>query len=145
MSFLTRTIDKAVAYSASIGTFGDVVFETNDRRILNPLGIQRTGGSEWATQSLVKGKPRSQYMQAKLRTVSFSIKLCSQHGVKPRDMLDKLMDMAEGYTAYKLVIGGKPLSDLPFVLKEVSESWGHMYNRGELVSVEVSLSLEEYR
>ena len=55
------------------------------------------------------------------------------------------MDMAEGYTAYKLVIGGKPLSDLPFVLKEVSESWGHMYNRGELVSVEVSLSLEEYR
>ena len=145
MSFLTRTIDRVAAYSASIGTFGDVVFETNDMRVLNPLGIQRTGGSEWATRKLIKGKPRMQYMQPKLRTVSFSIKLSSQHGVKPRAMLDKLMDMAEGSMAYKLVIGGKPLSPLPFVLKDVSESWGHMYNRGELVTAEVSLTLEEYR
>lgn len=145
MSFITRTIDKAVAYSANIGTFGNIIFETNDTRILNPLGLQRTGGSDWATQSLVKGKPRSQYMQPKLRTVTFSIKLNSQHGVKPRAMLDELMTMAEGFTAYRLVINGKPLSDLPWILKEVSESWGHMYNRGELVTAEVSLTLEEYR
>lgn len=145
MSAITRIIDKAVAYRSNIGTFGDIVFETSDLKVLNPLGIQRTGGAKWATQELVAGKPRTQYLQPKLRTVSFSIKLSAQHGVKPRAMLDKLMQMAEGYTAYRLVIGGKPLSTLPWRLTEVSESWGHMYNRGELVTAEVNLTLEEYR
>lgn len=137
--------DQILTYTSSIGTFGNIVFETSDRRVLNPLGLQRTGGSEWATQKLIKGKPRVQYMQPKLRGVTFNIKLNSQNGIKPRKMLDELMDMAEGFTAYRLIINGKPLSPLPWRLVSVSESWGHMYNRGELVTVEVSLTLEEYR
>lgn len=137
--------DRIQTYTSSIGTFGNIVFETSDRKVLNPLGLQRTGGSEWATQKLIKGKPRAQYMQPKLRTVTFNIKLNAQNGVRPRKMLDELMDMAEGFTAYRLVINGKPLSSLPWRLVSVSESWGHMYNRGELVTAEVSLTLEEYR
>lgn len=145
MSVITRIIDKAVAYRSSIGTFGDIVFETSDRRVLNPTGIQRTAGSKWAVQELIKGKPRVQYLQPKLRTVSFNIKLSAQHGVRPRAMLDELIQMAEGNKSYRLVINGKPLSTLPFRLTDVSESWGHMYNRGELITAEVSLTLEEYR
>ena len=134
-----------MALGAGIGTFGNIVFETSDFKVLHPLDIKRTAGSKWATQELVKGKPRVQYLQPKLRTVSFNIKLSAQHGIRPRAMLDELIQMAEGNKSYRLVINGKPLSTLPFRLTDVSESWGHMYNRGELITAEVSLTLEEYR
>jgi len=43
-----------------------------------------------------------------------------------------------------LVIGGTPLSQHPFKLKEVSEEWNTVMSRGELAECMVSLTVEEY-
>lgn len=127
-----------------IGTYGDIIFETSDKRVLSPTGLKRTAGSAWATHELHGCKPRTEYLAPALRRISFDLTVHAMLGVRPRQMLDKLAAIAESGQAYRLVIGGKPMSENPMRITEVSETWDTIYNRGELVSAVVSVQMEEY-
>ena len=127
-----------------IGSFGSVVFQTSDRKILTPRGIQQTTGSSWALHNVVGGKQKAEYTGQTLRTISFEITLSAELGVRPRKTLEQLERMAEGREAYLLVIGGRPIGENPWRLVSLSETWDTVLNRGELVSAKASLNLEEY-
>ncbi|WP_087064427.1 phage tail protein [Intestinibacillus massiliensis] len=128
----------------AIGTYGGIVFETSDKCVLTPQSLQRTSGGSWATHKLHGVKPRTEFIAPSLRKVTFKLTLLATLGVQPRALLERLTQIAESRQAYPLVIGGKPLSDNPFRLMNLSESWDRMYNGGELVSATVSVTLEEY-
>ena len=127
-----------------IGSFGSVVFQTSDRKILTPRGIQQTTGSSWALHDIFGGKQKAEYTGQVLRTFSFDITLSAELGVRPRKTLEQLEKMAESREAYLLVIGGRPIGENPWRLVSLSETWDTVLNRGELVSAKASLNLEEY-
>lgn len=128
----------------AMGSWGPFVFQVSDKKMFSLRDITRTAGSNWSTHSTIKGKPKVQYQAPNLRTASGSVTLRADYGIKPRQQLEELVKAAEGSVAYPLIIGGKPLSQNPMRLREVSETWGTVYNGGELFSAEVSLSFEEY-
>lgn len=127
-----------------IGTYGGVIFETSDERVLTPGSLKRTAGSSWATHKVAGAKPRTEYLAPALRKVTFTLKLVASLGVRPRAQLDRLAQLAEGREAFPLVIGGRPLAAGPMRLTAVSETWDTVYNGGELYAATVSVTLEEY-
>lgn len=128
----------------AMGSWGPFVFQVSDKKVFSLRDITRTAGSNWSTHNTIKGKPKTQYQAPTLRAVSGSVTLRADYGVKPRAQLEALANAAEGGTAYPLIIGGKPLSQNPMRLTEVSETWNTVYSGGELFSAEVDLSFEEY-
>lgn len=127
-----------------IGSFGSIVFQTSDRRVFTPRGMQQTAGSSWALHDIFGGKQKAEYTGQALRTISFEILLSAELGVRPRKTLEQLERMAEGREAYPLVIGGRPIGENLWRLVSLSETWDTVLNRGELVSAKASLNLEEY-
>lgn len=127
-----------------IGTFGDLTFEVSSEKVFTVSKVQRDAGKRTAKFTPTIGKESTQYLGASLRKVSGSLALNAFLGVKPREALDKLTELAEGRDVFPLIIGGRPLADNPFQLTSISESWGTILTEGELATADVNLSWEEY-
>lgn len=127
-----------------VGAFGDIIFETNDKKILTFSNFTQNISGRWATHDRIGLKPKQEFLGASLRTISFNITLNAMHGVKPREMLEKLESFVENGTVSNLVIGTKAVGENKWIIKEISETWDVIMNKGELVKASLSLSLEEY-
>lgn len=128
----------------AVGTLGSIVFSTYDKRILTPNSLSKTAGSSWAVHETIGGKQKTEYMGPELQTLTFEMTISAELGVRPRELMKQLEEMAEGREAHLLVIGGKLVGDNPWRLVSLSEEWGTVLNRGELISAKVTVSLEEY-
>lgn len=128
-----------------IGYFGkDMIFETSDDRILTFTDFKRDAASRWASHEVIGKKPTTEFIGPGLDTVSFTVNLNGNNGVKPRDEMDKWQIKARDGGAETLVIGDKPLGADKWIVKSVSQAWGVIFNRGELFSGKVDITLEEY-
>ena len=104
-----------------IGTFGDLIFEASSVRVFSLAGIKRTSGKRTAKFTPVRGKEITEYLGAELRSVTATITLNANLGVKPRESLERIMQLTEGDEVYPLIIDGKPLSDNLFMLTAVQD------------------------
>ncbi len=127
-----------------IGSFGDIIFEVSDSKVQTFSNFSRSVGANYSSHQLINGKARSEFTSPKLQTVSFNMQFNSQFGTKPRNMLDKLAEMAEKGQVFFLIIGGKPIGKNRWKITSLSESWDKIYTRGELSSATVSVQMEEY-
>ena len=128
-----------------IGYFGkDIIFETSDQRILTFTGLTRETASRYNGHELIETKPKTEFIGPGLDTITFTIDLNGNNGVKPREEMEKWLDKAREGEAEIIVIGGKPLGADKWVVKSVSQAWGTVLNRGELFSGKMDISLEEY-
>jgi phage protein U len=139
-----------------IGYFGDIIFETSDSKILNFSGFKLEASARFSnhetigrqtpaeTFNVAKYKPKTEYIGPNLKTVSFSITLNGNFGVKPREEMEKWISLAENGRAELLVIGGVLVGDDFWVVKSVSEAWDVIFNNGELFSGKIDVTLEEY-
>lgn len=127
-----------------IGFFGDIVFETNDQRILTFTGFQRDSTGRWATHDVIGRKPASEFLGPGLDTISFTVNLNGQFGVKPRRELERWLRKVRRGDAEILVIGNRPIGVDRWVVKSVSEMWNVVLNRGEILSAQIEVEMEEY-
>lgn len=127
-----------------IGSFGPVIFTVSSLAVLTFTDFNQSASKRTSVHEVISGKPRTEYLGAGLQKVSFKIKLDATYGVRPRLMIDLLKTMAESPMAYPLVIGGRPIGLNNWSLDSISENDNVMYNFGELVQAEISLSLTEY-
>jgi len=127
-----------------IGYFGDIIFETSDQRILTFSGLKRDTSSRWGNHELIGLKPKTEFIGPGLDTISFTVDYNGNNGVKPRTEMDKWLDKARDGAAETLVIGDKPLGTDKWIVKSVSQAWGIVFNRGELFSGKIDVTLEEY-
>jgi phage protein U len=128
-----------------IGYFGpDIIFETSDERILSFSGFTRDAAGRWGSHDLIGIKPKSEFIGPGLDTISFTVSLNGNNGVKPREQMDKWLEYTRKGVAETLVIGGKPLGVDKWAVKSVSEVWNTVFKDGELFSGTIEVSLEEY-
>ncbi|WP_404427311.1 phage tail protein [Ureibacillus chungkukjangi] len=127
-----------------IGYYGDIHFETNDSRILTFSDFQRNTASRWAKHEVIGKKPTSEFIGPDLDTISFTIQLNGQYGVHPLKEMDRWLVKARAGSAAKLVIGNKFLGVDKWVVKSVSQMWGTILNKGQVLSGNLDIELEEY-
>lgn len=127
-----------------LGFFGNIVFETSDNRILNFTGFTRDVSSRFAAHEVIGQKPKTEYIGPGLDTITFTINLNGNHGIKPRDEMDKWVSLTRNGEAHILVIGDKGIGTDKWVVKNVSQTWDVIFNNGELFSGKIDVALEEY-
>lgn len=116
----------------------------SDDRVFTFSEMTREITSRWANHEPQGVKPKPEFLGAGLQTASLTITISATLGVRPRDVLEAIENMVENGTAETLVIGNRPVGNNPFRLTGSSETWGVVYNRGELARASVTINLEEY-
>lgn len=130
-----------------IGSLGNIVFETSDKRILTFSNFSHSVSGRWNTIETIGGKPKKEYLGADTQSVTFDVILDAVLGVSPSKSIELLESMVFSGKAYPFFIGGKPVGKNAFywILTSVSESWDVILNDGKIIKAKVSLSLEEYQ
>lgn len=127
-----------------VGKFGDIVFETSDKRILSFKGFKQTVSGRWSRHSIIGRKEVPEFNGPGNRKITFTITLNAVYGVRPRETLEKLENIVEkGYIDY-LIIGGRPVGSNRFYISSISEDWITIYSGGELANATGTVTLEEY-
>lgn len=127
-----------------VGKYGDIIFETNDKRVLAFNSFTRKVSGRWGSHAVIGRKEKLEFNGPGGGEVSFKMVLCATLGVRPRRMLEKLEEMAEnGMTDY-LVIGGKAVGENRFAITNISETWDAVYSKGDLAKASVTVTLKEY-
>jgi phage protein U len=127
-----------------IGYFGDIIFETSDRRILSFVDFSIETSARFETHNLIGTKPKTEYVGPGLLSVSFTIIINGNHGVKPREEMERWLELAESGEPQILVLAGKPIGENRWVVRSVSQAWDVIFAGGELFSGKIDVTLEEY-
>lgn len=127
-----------------IGYYGDIVFEISDSRILTFSDFQRSSTSRWAKHEVIGKKPTSEFLGPDLDTISFTVTLNGQYGVRPREEMDRWLIKVRNGKAETLVIGNKALGVDKWVVKSVSQMWEVIFSKGEVLKGKIDIELEEY-
>lgn len=130
----------------AIGNLGKlIVFEVSSRKVLTFRDLAQEVKGRWTTQNPILGKPYPEFLGPGQRTISFSVFLSAVHGVQPRKTMENIEEAVESGTPCKLVVGGQRIGSHQWVITDMSETWGEVIQGGKLVSVNLKLSLAEYR
>lgn len=127
-----------------IGFFGDIVFETSDERILTFTGFKRSASSRWANHEVIGGKPKSEFNGPDLDNIAFTVHLRGNFGVKVKEEMDKWLIKCRAGEVETLVVGDSALGVNKWKITSVSQAWNTILNKGELISADVEVNLEEY-
>lgn len=130
---------------ATIGNLGKlIVFEVSSKKIQTFESMKQTVKGRWATHAVIGGKPISEFLGSDLSSITLTIMLSVNHGVRPRATIEKIEKAVESGTPYPLVIGGKQVGKYQWKITSMSESWDKVIRDGALVEAKLTLTLEEY-
>lgn len=130
---------------AEVGCWGrELVFSVSDSRILTFDRLTRTVSATWARHTRTGKKDSCEFIKPEVQSVSLTVTLDAQLGVRPAAMLARLEKAIEKGTVNVLVIGGKRIGSGRFYISQASEVWSCVMSRGELMRAEVTLTMEEY-
>ncbi|MCT4543301.1 MAG: phage tail protein [Vallitalea sp.] len=127
-----------------IGYFGDIFFSTSDKKILNFVELKRDAANRIGYHEVIGTKPYSEFIGPSLDVITFSINLNANHGVKPKEEMDKWLNYSRQGNAFMFVLGNKPLGVDKWIVTGVSQAYNTIFNNGELFSGKVDITLEEY-
>ena len=129
----------------AIGNIGKtVVFETSDKRILNFQSFKRSVKGRWARHERIGKKPIKQFLGPDDDSITFTITLNAEHGVKPRKTVENIEKLIQKGTPQMVVIGSQKVGSGKYYISEMSEAWERILNKGEVVKIVCDITLEEY-
>lgn len=127
-----------------LGYFGDIQFETSDKKVLTFNNLKRDIQSRWAKHNVIGKKPTSEFLGADLDTITFDIQLNANNGVKPVEEMNRWLVYAREGHADILVIGKRAVGMDKWTVESVSQMWGVIFRDGEVFNGKVSITLKEY-
>lgn len=127
-----------------IGTLGDIVFEVSDRQILTFSGLSRNVGAKYQTHSRVGQSPILEFTGEDVETISLSVKLSAFLGTDPERTADQINEACRSGTAMRLILGKKRIGAAMWVITKAATKYKHIDNIGNILSLEMSLSLSAY-
>lgn len=129
---------------ADIGYMGDIPFTTSSRQVRTFFDYSRKGDPRLGTHDIIGGKSRIEFIAPPLETIDFTIKLSKGLGLNPLRELESLREMRDTGAVFNLFLGGRPVSEHKWIIASLGEAVKYFDRKGEILSVDVSLSLQEY-
>lgn len=130
---------------AKIGNWGSYVrFQTSDSKILTFTGFKRKASARINKHSLINGKPKVEFLGPDLQSITFTIELNAMLGTRPRKEEEKLIKRLNSGTVAPLVIGGKRICSKA-MLTALSSSYNEVLAKGEVLSMNIDVTMTEYR
>ena len=129
-----------------LGSYGDIVFEVNDRRIRTFYNREYTKTANWGTAELIGLKPRSQFVAPGQDNFTFYIKLSDYLGLNAETELRKLETAMDKGSVASFIVGGTPQGarNARWYINELVRSNEIIDNFGRMTSVDVELRMKEY-
>ena len=127
-----------------IGYFGDVIFETSDRRICTFNNLKRQISAVYSEHKRYRKKAELEFEGPQNQGVSFEMKFVAGHGVRPWSMVDNIIAMCEQGVVNSFVLGGHKVGGGKWIITGIDEDYKKVLNHGELVSVAVTVTAKEY-
>lgn len=128
-----------------IGYFGNIVFETSDKKILTFTDFKRSIGANYSEHDRNGKKSRLEFNGPENQEVTFKMKILAGHGAKPWQTLHKLVVACEKGKVWPLVIGTHKVGGGNYVITKLGAQYDHVWNGGELVGVSIDVTLKEYK
>lgn len=130
---------------AQIGNFGKLItFEVSSEKMLALKDLKRTVAGRWKKHEIVGVAPRSEFQGPDLDETTVTAILSAEHGVKPRATIERLEAAARSGEVDYLIIGGKRVGTGKVYISSISEEWGTIWNKGELVKATINITFAEY-
>ena len=127
-----------------LGSLGPIVFIATEKTLRTFRDFRRTGGGRFAVHEVLGKKPITQRIGPGLDTVSFVMRFDAKYGVNPRKEMDNIVALERDGKAMPLTIGGKGVGTALWVITQYEQNWSTVDNRGNILTAEVSISLQEY-
>lgn len=129
----------------AIGCLGsNIIFKVSSQQIFIFDEFERKVSARWAKHDRIAMKPLKQFLGPDEDTISFTIELNAELGVKPRKILEQINNLISTGEPQTLVIGTKAIGENKFYIESCSETWERIMNQGELIKAKAKLTLEEY-
>jgi len=130
---------------AQIGNFGKLItFEVSSEKMLALKDLKRTVAGRWKKHEIVGAAPRSEFQGPDLDETTVTAILSAEYGVKPRATIERLEAAVRSGEVDYLIIGGKRVGTGKVYISSISEEWGTIWNKGELVKATINITFAEY-
>lgn len=126
----------------SIGTLGQLPFQTAYGSVLTFNDLSRDNSVRWAKHDVIGKKPVLEYVGEELSKISMTIRFDSAIGIPPLDGLDRLNRMMLNKKYKTLIIGGEYLGR--YVIESVGETRRFHDGNGVCIVATASISLTEW-
>ena len=129
-----------------IGILGDipftVSFDGKNMKVLNFKNLKRSGGANYEQHKRRGHKPSLELIDISTEKIGLDISLRSDLGVRPKELLSKLIAYVNLGKVLDVVLGPELLGQ--FVILSYDAGYEHITGTGGVRKIDVSLSLEEY-
>ncbi|MFJ7407116.1 MULTISPECIES: phage tail protein [unclassified Lysinibacillus] len=129
---------------ATIGSFGDVIFEVSTNKLLTFNDLEKKSSAKWNEHDIQGNKAKLEFNGPGLIDISYRILLRAEHGINPLKEIAKLEGMQNKGEAHHFILGQKPIAPNKFVIADVSSGLRNIDPNGNVFSAEVTVSLKEY-
>ena len=129
---------------AVIGYFGEIIFEASSNRICTFHDMSRSISARYSDHKRYRKKAQREFEGPENQSVSFKMKFVAGHGVRPWKMVRKAIQCCEQGKVCQFVIGGHKVGGGRWTIDSIDEDYREVWNRGELVSVEITVKATEY-
>lgn len=128
----------------AVCSFGHENFVADIGQIYTPRDLSFSFGKGTEKQGTTGAKPITYITEINLIKVSFKIHLSRRLGVDVWAKIEAWKKMAEGKDTYAFTIGGKYITKNRFAVESVSVDAKEINKKGEIVTADLSITVEEY-
>lgn len=127
-----------------VGFLGGTPFLVSSHYVYTFDDYQRSASARYATHEIIGKKPLLEFLGPDTESISFKIKLRSDHGLSPRVELDKLRKYRDSGKVLTLILGGRVVGKTRWVIESIGETVNFWSRTGQILSCDVAITLKEY-
>lgn len=128
----------------NVGSLGDIVFTVSSETIKTLNGYSRTVQANISTHTRHGGTDLVEHSGDKPEETSFNIRLSSALGVSPEETERQIEQYVTKGTPVYLMLGTAKIGRYKWLVKKCKSTAKHYAGTGEVIDMELSLSLVEY-
>lgn len=125
-----------------VGSLGKIVFMVSSKYIKTIDELKGIDSVNYAEHQVINGKPKLQFLNNNLQTLTFKIRLSSFHNVNPLSAYKELNDYMNKGEVVRFILGTK--SKGKFVITNLNHDHKKFSAIGTVSVLEVEVSLKEY-
>ncbi len=128
-----------------VGSFGEVIFEVSESKILTLDNLKRDSKARWAEHKIIGRTPILEFLGREIETIKFSAVFSKSLGINDLLMeVHKLREMLWTGTAEFFILNNHLYTENKMVIEALGEEVKHFSGRGEHILTEIDVTLKEY-